>query len=119
MTCIDNVNGAGCHKCKSACRNTIAQGSKARPFFDKNFEWTCMICLCACNVIYFRHEGKKLAKQRQIEIERKNNTLSQPKLNAFFAFTKDIKTITHNYIDKGKNINDALAFRGCCSLSCS
>ena len=109
MTCIDNVNGAGCLKCESACRNAIAQGSEARPFFDKNFESTCMVCKCACNVIYFRHEGKKFAKQRQIEIERKNNTLSQPKLNAFFAFTKDIKTITHDYIDKGKNINDALA----------
>ena len=51
MTCIDNINGAGCLKCETACANAIEQGSEERPFFDKNFECVCDICMCQCSVV--------------------------------------------------------------------
>jgi len=70
MNCLDKTNGSGCIKCEIACANAIEQGSDKRPFYDMNFECICSICKCECSVIYFRHEAKKLARQRQIDKEK-------------------------------------------------
>jgi len=86
MACIDKTNGAGCFKCETACKKAIESGSNVRPFFDKNFQCTCEIYICECQVVYFRHEAKKLAKARRLDIETKNNKKLQPKLNTFYGF---------------------------------
>ena len=70
MNCLDKIHSSECFKCKIACTNTIDQNSDIRPFFDINFECKCKICIYECEVVYFRHEAKKLAQQRQIDDEK-------------------------------------------------
>jgi len=77
MNCVDRRDGAGCRKCVTACANAIEQGSDYRPFLDDNFVCNCEICLCDCSVVYYRHEAKKLARQRRIDIEQKTHYRSQ------------------------------------------
>lgn len=91
MNCIDRRDGNGCRKCEAACANAIEQGSDVRPFLDANFVCKCEICVCECSVVYYRHEAKKMARQARIDANKKNATLSQPKLNAFFGFGSLLK----------------------------
>ena len=109
MNCLDKINGSGCFKCEIACTNAIEQNSDIRPFFDLNFECKCKICICECEVVYFRHEAKKLARQRQIDDEKKNETLSQPKLETFCGFTKSLTNLTQSKIYEGNDAEEAMA----------
>ena len=71
MNCLSKTSGSGCIKCKMACENAIEQGSDDRPFFDSNFQCTCEIYACNCCVVYYRHEAKRLAREKQIDLEKK------------------------------------------------
>ena len=103
MSCLDYINGSGCFKFEIACTNAINQNSDARPFFNINFECTCKICKCKCDVVYFRHEAKKLVGQCQIDNEKNNEALVQPKLETFSGFTQSLSDLTK---DKLYEIDD-------------
>ena len=113
MACIDNINGSGCLKCEIACKNSIEHGSDVRPFFDKDFQCKCKVCCCECSVVYFRHEAKKLARQRQLDYEKQTNSLSQPKLNSFFGFTDSLKEMTNSRLAEVESTDDAMAITAC------
>jgi len=109
MNCLDKVNGSGCFKCESACTNAIEQNSDIRPYFDANFECKCKICICECEVVYFRHEAKKLARQRQIDDEKNNEALVQPKLENFIGFTKSLANLTKEKLYEVGDPEEAMA----------
>ena len=93
----------------TSCSNAIEQGSDVRPFFDHNFECQCQICLCTCSVVFFYHERRKLAQQRQLDNEKKLNTKIQPKLNNYFGFKDGITTMAEDRLKEAGNIEEALA----------
>ena len=105
MHCLNRIDGAGCFRCKDACSNAIQAGRDDRPFFYTNFECTCIICTCQCSVLFFRHDGKKLAIQARKAREEKYNTSSQTKMDRFLGFTDSIlvktKEIYQEMGDKG------------------
>ena len=109
MSCMDKIDGSGCFKCEIACTNAINQNSNVRPYFDINFECACKICKCECDVVYFRHEAKKLARQRQIDNEKNNETLVQPKLETFSGFTKSLSELTKDKLYEIDDPEEAMA----------
>ena len=59
--------------------------------------------------MYFRHEAKKLARQRQIDDEKKLNTICQTKLDTFSGFTKSLTDLTKDKIYDGHDAKEAMA----------
>ena len=52
---------------------------------------------------------KKLARQKQLDIEKTNNKLVQPKLNSFFGFTKALANMTSSRLVDVDTADDAMA----------
>ena len=109
MNCLDKTNGSGCFKCEIACDNAIEQGSDVRPYFNANFECTCHICKCECSVIYYRHEANKVSRQRKIDKEKANQTMSQPKLDSFYGFTNALANISREQLIDVEDADEAMA----------
>ena len=114
MNCFNSIDGSGCFFCEKACKDAKAAGRDDRPFFDKNFECTCPICKCQCNVVYFRDEGHMLARQTQIELEDKSKSKSQTTMNSFFRFKHEIANDVSKRIMENKgNFDDAMGMAAC------
>ena len=109
MNCLDKIDGSGCFKCEVACTNAIEQNSNIRPMFDINFQCNCEICKCECNVVYFRHEAKKLAKQRQLDKEIACDALIQPKLSTFTGFTAALTKLAADKLNDVEDPEEAMA----------
>ena len=97
----------GCFECEITCKHEIEQGD-VWTFFNRNFECQCNIWKCL-SVVYFRHDANKLARQKQLHIEIGNSTLSQPKLNYFFVFTKALAKMTSTQLYNVDEADDAMA----------
>ena len=60
-------------------------------------------------MVYFRHEAKKLARQRQTDNEKHNETLVQPKLEPFSGFTKSLSELTKDKLYEMNDPEEAMA----------
>ena len=60
--------------------------------------------------MYYRHDTKKLARQRQLDHEKKNITLVQQKLHSFTGLTTALHKITRDRYYEIDNIDDAMGF---------
>ena len=69
MNCLNSIDDTGCFICEQACKNAKLAGRDDRPYFDKNFNCTCPVCTCQCDVIYHRHDTSNLERQTQKEGE--------------------------------------------------
>ena len=70
MSCINQINGAGCFKYETACAHAVEQGSDARLLFDRNFQCACVIYKHECSVVYFRHEKKIWCNKDRLKTRR-------------------------------------------------
>ena len=80
-----------------------------RGFFNVNFECSYHICKCEYSVIYFRHEAKKLAWQKELDCESQSDALTQPKLNSFFIFTNALARLTSERLLDVEDTDKAMA----------
>ena len=111
MNCLNSMDGSGCFFCEQACKNAKNQGDLGRPFFDDNFNCTCPICQCQCDVVYHRHEAIKLAKQTQSELEIIRDTSKQTCLDSFLTLKSDLTCNVKRHFDDlgGINLENAMS----------
>ena len=81
MYCLNSSDGVGCMKCEWACIKHKKLSEVARPYFDSNEDYQCLICNYQCSVVYFRHEEKKLTVQTKDEYLASIDTKQQKKID--------------------------------------
>ena len=104
MHCLNFPDGVGCLKYERACikakKSKLSKDTDISPYFDMNLDCTCLICACQCSVVYFRHEGERMAKHAKEELLERLNTKPQSKIDGFFGYTNAIADLANERLKK-------------------
>ena len=87
-------------QCEDACKNAKEAGRNDCPFYNTDFQYECPVCTCQCRVLFYRHDGKKLAVQSQKDREEKMNFRCQSKMDRFLGFNDSIVNQTKTKLVK-------------------